>query len=469
MPGPRKIFAAILLALFLAASSLPPAKTSAQSAQRKSVILLIADDQGLDLGCYGNTAIKTPNLDKLAGRGVRFTNAYATVASCSASRAVMLTGLYTHSNGQYGHAHDYHNLHLHKWVEPLPQLLKKNGYATGLIGKFHVNPAAQFGWDMLQEGAARDVYAMAQKAGEFFAQAKDKPFYLHVGFADPHRAAKGFANRPDYPGVQPIKYSPAQVRVPYHLPDKPEVREELAEHYEAISRLDQGVGLVLDALKAAGRDKDTLIIYLSDNGIPFPGAKTTLYDAGVRLPLIVYSPEQKKNGSVNHAMVSWVDLVPTILDWTGSKGPSYQLPGRSFLPILEEESPRGWDEVYVSHLFHEITMYYPMRGVRTRQFKYLVNLFPELEFPHASDLFGSPSWQGILKRKDRMMGERPVRAYLHRPAEELYDLNSDPNELKNVASDPKYAGALKDLRQRLLDWRKRTKDPWLILLQQNGQ
>lgn len=128
------------------------------------------------------------------------------------------------------------------------------------------------------------------------------------------------------------------------------------------------------------------------------------------------------------------------------------------------EPPEGWDKVFLSHTFHEITMYYPTRGIRTRQFKYLNNLFPELEYPPASDLYASASWQAILRRKDGMMGKRSVKKYLHRDREELYDITKDPYELNNVAGDPAYAATLEEMRPELLSFRRRTKDPWLILL-----
>src|SRR5262249_12701860 len=146
----------------------------------------------------------------------------------------------------------------------------------------------------------------------------------------------------------------------------------LADYYESVTRLDHGVGMILRELEVSGRAGDTLVIYVSDNGIPFPGAKTTLHDAGIHLPLIVRAPERGRTGAKTDAMASWIDVTPTILDWTGVAGPSrYALPGRSLLPALNE--PRGWDEIYASHTFHEITMYYPMRAVRTRRHQYLLN------------------------------------------------------------------------------------------------
>ena len=436
---------------------------------QRNVVLLISDDQGLDeCGCYGNEKIQTPNLDGLAAEGVQFTSAFATCASCSASRSVILTGLFNHRNGQYGHEHDYHHFQMFDWVKPLPALLKDNGYVTGVVGKLHVGPQESFAFDFVAPGRElwgnRNVYQMAKYAGEFFERDRSKPFFLLVGYSDPHRAAKGFANDREYPGIKKITYSPGDVIVPYFLPDCPEVREELAEQYQAVSRMDQGAGLVIEELKKSGRYDETLIVYMSDNGIPFPGAKTTLYDPGVRLPMIVKSPTVSKAGLVNDAMVSYTDMTPTILDWTQTPLPSYPLHGKSFLEILREENPAGWDRVFVSHTFHEITMYYPTRGIRTRRFKYLNNLFPELEFPPASDLYASLSWQAILRRKDGMMGKRSIKQYLHRDREELYDFSKDTEELRNVATDPSYAPVLEEMRREVLGFRQKTKDPWLILL-----
>ena len=188
------------------------AQSAAPSQPNKNVVLLIADDQGLDLGCYGNPVIQTPNQDRLAARGVRFTHAFATVASCSPSRSVMFTGLFNHTSGQYGLSHDYHNFHAQPRVQSLPALLKEAGYRTGIVGKFHVKPESYYPFDYLvgggQLGGNRDVARMAEKAKEFFTEDPDTPFYLHVGFSDPHRAGSGFANERDYQGIQRIRYSP---------------------------------------------------------------------------------------------------------------------------------------------------------------------------------------------------------------------------------------------------------------------
>ena len=427
-------------------------------------MLLIADDLGFQVGCYGDKTIRTPNIDKLAKNGVRFTHAFAAVSSCSPSRATIFTGMHTHQNGQYGLAHATHNFYSFKNVQSLPGLLKPNGYRTGIVGKVHVQPKSVYPFDVEMvkvPGGYRSVANMAKQAEKFFRDSGDKPFALVVGFTDPHRAAKGFANETKYPGVQEVHYEPADVTVPYFLSDKPEVRRELAEFYQSISRLDQGVGFILDALKETKHADDTLVVFVSDNGIPFPGAKTTLYDPGIHLPMIISSPEQKRRGVTNHAMVSFIDILPTILDWTGAKAPP-ALTGRSLLPILEEENPKGWDTVYASHQFHEVTMYYPMRMIRTRTHKYLRNIAHKLDYPFASDLYNSLTWQGILKRGDKMMGDRRVESFVHRPMEELYDLERDPHELKNVAANPACAEVLKDLRERVKAWQVKTRDPWLV-------
>jgi N-sulfoglucosamine sulfohydrolase len=452
---------------FLLSLTLALALTLPTQAGPKNVVLLIADDLGMEVGCYGDPAARTPHIDALAKTGTRFTNGFASVSSCSSSRACILTGLPTHANGQYGLAHATHDFYSFRSVRGLPALLKPAGYRSGVIAKLHVQPKETYPFDAELPGNGRNPVQIAAQARKFVADCGDRPFFLLVGFTDPHRAAKGFANDGKYPADVPaIKFDPKSLPLPYFLPDRPEVRAELAEYYQSVARLDDGVGRVLKVLEEAGKLDDTLVIFVSDNGIPFPGGKTTLYDSGIHLPLIVRKPGQKA-AVVNQAMVSWTDLAPTILDWCGVKPPpagkkSIAMAGRSFLPILEETDPKGWDVVFASHQFHEVTMYYPMRMVRTRQFKYIQNLAHPLEYPFASDLWGSDMWQGVLKRGDRMMGQRAVKAFLHRPKEELYDLAADPNELKNLAADPAHSRTLATLRTQLAAWRDQTNDPWLI-------
>ncbi len=194
----------------------------------------------------------------------------------------------------------------------------------------------------------------------------------------------------------------------------------------------------------------------------FQAAKTNLYDPGMELRLVVRITRSKAGGLQTDAMVSWVDLVPTILEFTGAESPEYPLHGRSFLPVLEQEKPQGWNEVYASHTFHEITMYYPMRVIRTDRYKYVLNLAHQLPFPFASDLQESLTWQGVLKRGDSYYGSRSVDAYRQRPRHELYDIQNDPKEIENLAENPDYAEELKDLQTKLRTFQERTKDPWVV-------
>lgn len=433
------------------------------SAGGRNIVMLIGDDHGMQAGCYGDKVVKTPNLDRLASQGTRFTHGFAAVSSCSPSRSVILTGRFNHATGQYGLAHAVHHFHSFAGVRSVPALLKAAGYRTAIVGKYHVEPPEVYPFDEQLPclGGPRQVVALAESAKAFMAQPSSRPFFLLVGYTDPHRANKGFDNQNRHRGVRPVKYRPEDIPVPAWLPDNADSRSELAEYYESVSRMDQGIGMVLDAIEATGHRQNTLVIYLSDNGPPFPGAKTTLYEPGIHLPLIISSPDQGSRAVTNNAMVSWVDIAPTILDWAKANAPR-EISGRSLLPILDQSDPTGWDVVYGSHTFHEVTMYYPMRMIRTRQYKYILNLAHELEYPFASDLWGSLTWQGVMSRAERRYGKRTVEALIRRPREELYDLAGDPDEVHNLAADPAHAEALRDLRDRLRAWQQETKDPWVI-------
>ena len=443
--------------------------SAAPAPRKRNVLLIVSDDHGYDLSCCGSK-VKTPALDALAGEGVLFTDAYASVSSCSSSRSTLYTGLYSHTNGMYGLSHDVHNFSLFDDVKTVPAMLKQAGYKTALVGKLHVKPESLLSYDawLLPEQAGnRDVAAMGHAAGKWIREQGDKPFFLTMAYSDPHRAgdASSFGNTRDWPEVKRTRYKPADVTLPGHLPDLPDVRTDLAEYYEAVSRMDTGVGILLHELKTSGHDDDTLVIYLSDNGRPFPGAKDNLYYEGIHLPLIVRAPGAEKHGLRNRAMVSWIDITPTILDWAGVVPPAayryLPLPGRSILPILEHADASGWDEVFATHSFHEINQYYPMRSVRTRRYSYFLNLEPALGVPIASDVALSPSWKAITSTPGVKLGKRTLSAFHHRPSEELYDLAADPDEVVNLAADPKHAAMLADLRKQLSAWRTATHDPWM--------
>lgn len=422
---------------------------SAQGAERPNIVLYVTDDQGMDdAGCYGNPAVRTPGLDALAAEGTRFTNAFCTTASCSASRSVILTGLHNHANGMYGLAHSYHHFDSFDSVKSLPMILSDAGYRTLNAGKYHVAPAENYRFDA--HHPVRPPVEMAEKCQDFIDD-DSAPFFLYFCTQEPHRPFrhKGFTP-PD----------PADVIVPDYLPDTPECREELALYYASLEAADAGLARLMEMLKANGQWENTVVLYVSDNGIAFPGAKTTLYEPGMRLPCVVRKPGQTP--AVNEAMVSWADITPTLLEAAGVAVDTKAFQGRSFWPILEEASPDGWDEVYASHTFHEVTMYYPMRVVRTRDYKLIWNIANGLEYPFASDLWNSTTWQAVLRDKPVRYGPRTVDAFLHRPRYELYKVSEDPLEGTNLADDPDYGDVLTVLQGKMRAFQEQTKDPWLL-------
>jgi N-sulfoglucosamine sulfohydrolase len=465
-------------------------------AAERNVILFVTDDMGPDAGCYGNGVIKTPHLDALAKAGIRMTSAFCTTASCSASRSVILTGMYNHANAQYGHEHSYHHFRTADNIKSLPVRLTEAGYRTARIGKLHVGPEEVYKFSQALLGNARSPVEMAENCRELIAAKSDKPFFLYFCTADPHRSGGGvktltpalsqgerefkadpFGNRPQsYPGISEVKYDPKDVIVPPFLPDTKACREELAQYYQSVSRIDQGLGRLVQILKESGHEDDTLVIFTSDHGIAFPGAKTNLYEPGMKVPMVIRGfqvPGSKfkvQEGGIRDAMVCHADLTPTILEFagvveTGAKpqAAAPKLQGKSFLPALRDPSAKGYDEVYASHTFHEITMYYPMKVVRTRTHKLLWNIAHPLPFPFASDLWEASTWQDVYQHgPGTTYGKRTVKAYIHRPQFELYDLASDPDEAKNLAGDPGHAKLLEELKGKLKAFQKRTNDPWIL-------
>ncbi len=441
----------------------------------RSVLFIIADDWSRIAGCYGDSVIKTPHIDALAERGVVFDYGFCTSPSCAVSRACILTGQHSHTHGQYGHCHGIHGFRTHEDMQSIPKIVKARGFATGCIGKKHVEPISVYPFDFEPKVDPRSPTDMADKVRGFLDQNQDSPFYLHVGSSYPHRAGKSFGNEREHAGIEPVPYTPAEVIVPDFLPDVPAVREDLAEYYQSISRYDQVVGAVLGALERSGRADETLIFVTTDHAMPFPGAKASSFDSGHHCPLIISNPDQQKRGIHNHALMNWVDFCPTILEWCGVEHPdgSDALPGRSLLPILEDDrlhpGDGAWEETYFSHCFHEITNYYPYRVLRGRRYKYVRNLAYQLETPLPSDLFRSMTWTAVRNDNIEMLGQRPREGFVHQGREALYDIQNDPAESKNVIDDRALADIVAEMRAKVMDFRKQTKDPWLEQSVQEGE
>jgi len=440
-----------------------------------NIILFVSDDHGKDaLGCYGNPIIKTPNLDKMASEGVRFNNAYCTSASCAASRSVILTGKYGHATGSYGHVHDYHHFSTYENVLSLPVLLEKAGYETARIGKYHVAPESVYHFNTVLKADPRNTVEMANASVDVINS--EKPFFLYFCTDDPHRGhpfvsnpwnvPNSFGNKTEgYKGVKNVVYSPEEVIVPDFLPDTKETREEIAQYYQSISRIDQGFGILMNHLKEAGKLNNTIVFYISDNGMAFPGAKTTVYEPGIQLPCIIKDPTKnnKIKGSVNNAKISWVDLTPTILDMANIKYQPKDFHGKSFNAIIDKKNIEGWDEIYASHTFHEITMYYPMKVAIEKNYKLIWNIAWQLDYPFASDLWASSTWQSVYRNKSKMYGNKTVKDYLKHAEFELFDLEKDPGEVHNLANKKAYQEVLKHMKSKLKRFQKETKDPWLIM------
>lgn len=423
-----------------------------QTGKRPNVILYVGDDWGSGLaGCYGHHQVKTPGVDALAAEGIRMTHAFCTTASCSPSRSVLLSGMYNHANGMYGLQHAEHHFSSFDTVHSLPMFLAQAGYRTARWGKYHVAPESSYAFEQVlgPGGHPRDG---ADKCRDFIAEASDKPFFLYFCPTEPHR---------NFKRDEGDEMNAKDITVPPYLPDIPECRQDLAEYYASIQRCDKGLLRLIEILKDTGRWNDTVVIFLSDNGAPFPGAKTTLYEPGIRLPCVIRNPLLAKQGGVCNAMINYTDIAPTILDLCSAMPTDSAFQGRSFAGVLDQENPAGFDEVFASHSFHQITMYYPMRMIRTRRYKLIFNIAYGLPYPFASDLYGLPTWQAVLKQGCKTYGKRSVEAYVRRPRFELYDLQEDSDETRNLADDPAHAKLLEELKTKLREFQKQTRDPWL--------
>lgn len=480
------------------------------SAAERNILFIITDDQSPTLGCYGDPVASSPHVDRLARDGTLFTHAYATTASCSASRSVVMSGLHNHRNGQFGHAHSYHKFESFRDVISLslPRALERAGYRTAQAGKYHVAPEEVFRFQHYLGSDGRNPVALAESCREFIQARDDRPFFLYYATSDPHRSGdvdktSPLAFKPNLfgnpaagesrPGVTEVVFDPAKVPVPPFLPDTPEARAELAHYYQSCARVDQGVGRLLQMLEESGLLDKTLIVFTADHGMAFPGGKTTVYEAGLRVPFVVRDPYQEVRGVKSSARISHTDITPSLLDFAGAldranNAPRFPLDadaywkgrpdlardnrgvdpfrsyhGKSWLPILGQPAAVHHEFIFASHTFHEIQMYYPMRSLFDGRYKLIWNIAHGLPYPFASDLWAASTWQAQLQQgPDTPYGLMTVDAYIHRPAFELYDLSLSPFEQTNLAGDPHYVEVLEGLKRRLRQFQESTGDPWIL-------
>jgi N-sulfoglucosamine sulfohydrolase len=417
------------------------AQEPAPPGARPHVIVFVGDDLGWrDTGAYGNGAIRTPSIDRLARSGLRVEYAFGTSPQCSPSRISMLTGKYPHSTG----AEDLH-MPLPETERILPAYLQARGYFTGHMAKTHYGPHGEQQFQWYSPETADAFPAFLDAAGT-------RPFFLWVGFHEPHR--------PYRPGAIADPHAPAQVVVPPHLVDTPETRADLALYYDAIARMDGAIGRMLAELDRRKLRDKTLVVFLSDNGAPFPREKGTLYDSGTRTPLIFSWPALIRPGRTSsRGLVSTVDLAATILDLAGA-APAPAMQGRSFRALFTApDSYPGRTYVFSERDWHDCDEH--QRSVRTLRFKLIrTDAYTALPLCTPADVGASPSFldlraagkTGRLTAAQQRLFEAP------RARVELYDLASDPWELRNIADDPASAGEVRELARVLQQWIEQSGD-----------
>lgn len=406
------------------------------AATHPNILYLHSHDTGRFVQPYGHQVLM-PNVQALADQGVLFRQAFCAAPTCSASRACLLTGQYTQTNGMLGLAH--RGWSLRDYSHHLVHTLNHVGYSSVLIGEQHISkdPGA-IGFDEVFKIPTTRVEAVAPLAMEVLRRGYDRPLFLSVGFFETHREFLG-------PGsLRDVHYS----QVPSNLPDTPEVRADMAGFKASARSLDHGVGLVLNALDEAGMGDDTLVILTTDHGMPFPGAKATLYDRGLGVLLIMRGPYPFDGGRVIDSLVSHIDLFPTVCELLGIDRPDF-LQGVSLLPLLHGDVPSVRDEVFAGSTWH--AAYEPQRTIRTTRYKY-IRRWGDRRRPVLPNTDDGPSKDLLLRYG---WAEREI------PAEQLFDLVFDPNEANNLASDPGHGPTLADLRERLERWMRETEDPLL--------
>lgn len=429
----------------LAGAALTPvlsqAPAFAQSSELPNIVFLISDDHSTpDLGCYGNSAIHTPHLDRLAAAGLRFDNGFVASPQCSPNRSAIFCGCSPHTIGTS-------RLHTRypAWEASFVEGLREAGYHTGAYRKVHQGDPFNERFDFYRP--ARVPFS------EFFDKRPvGKPFFLHVGFTDPHR--------PYRKGVFSPAHDPAKVMVPDFLPDTPKVREDIALYYDAVARMDSECGEVLDLLEQHGLTENTLVVFMGDNGMPFPRAKGSLYDPGIKVPTLARWPGRIKPGSVTNALMSAIDLPVTWLAMAGAK-PSVKMRGESLLPVFNDPQAPLRDAVFAERNWHNTLD--PSRSVRTQRYKLIFNAQPRFPYRPASDLEASLSWQSYIEEKWKSSGSALKAHHWQllepsRPTIELYDLKHDPGEFNNRATDPELSEVRRDLEYKLSDWMYETYD-----------
>jgi N-sulfoglucosamine sulfohydrolase len=446
-------------------------------AARPNILLITVDDMSCDsVGVFGcKLPGTTPNMDQLAAQSLRFAHAHVTVGNCMPCRNVLLSGLYSHNNKVEG----FYQVKNPGWPH-MVDLMKAAGYFTGIRGKVnHSAPYQPYAWDAnldtLPNGSRahnKDAksYGLSTTDGIVQAKAAKKPFCLVVNISDPHKPfwSKTRGGGKDVHVPSRI-FKPREVPIPGFLFDDAQVRAELALYYSSVRRADDCVGKVLAALDASGEAKNTVVIFMSDHGMPLPFAKTQLYHHSTRTPLMIRWPSVTKAGAVDKLhMVSAVDFLPTVLDIVSAKHPK-RLDGRSFLPLLHGKKQSGREHVIKEYNENAGASRDPMRAIQTKRYLYLFNPWSNGKRVFATATTGTATYRRMaaLASSDQKLAAR-LDLYKHRVPEELYDVANDPDCLQNLIAHPKHQAALPALHAELEAWMKRTNDPMLEVFQKRA-
>jgi N-sulfoglucosamine sulfohydrolase len=400
-----------------------------------NIIYLHSHDTGRYIQPYGH-AIATPNLQRLAHEGILFRQAFSAAPTCSPSRAALLTGQSPHRSGMLGLAH--RGFSLHDYTQHLLHTLRAAGYYSALAGMQHLAAEpGRLGFDAHLESASTHAKDVAGTAARFLQNAPSTPFFLDAGFFETHR---------EFPAPE---QEAAYTLPPAPLPDARETRADMAAYHASARLLDDGVGTILAALEASGHAENTLVIYTTDHGLAFPRMKCNLTDHGIGVSLIMRGPGPFAASQSCDAMISHIDLFPTLCDWLNIPAPAW-LEGCSFLPVLRGEVAEINEEIFAEVTYH--AAYEPQRAIRTPRYKY-IRRFGERTTPVLPNCDDSPSKELLLRHSWR---EARV------PQEALFDLIHDPNESNNLVAASEYAAMLQELRMRLNRWMFETEDPLLL-------
>jgi len=418
---------------------------------RPNVLFIVSEDNSEHIGCYGESRVHTPALDSLAETGVRYTRAYVPYSVCSPSRAAFLTGLYTRQNGHIGLA--THKFAMYKDFKTIPAYFREAGYYTGFLGKTHVNPE-RLVEDHVDHRAIRNSnfsktisirqYADEAKTVMQNAAAENKPFCLIINYADAHRKFVGVSKN-GYPTVtvdEPIE------PFPWIGSDSPHLREEIKNYFNCMNRLDEGIGMVLKDMDELGVRDNTLVIYIADHGADFPRAKGSAYECGIRIPMIVNYPKAFSKGKVENQMVSTIDILPTMLDICGMEIPE-ELPGNNLLAI-DRGTISGHEYIHTLTTGSCPGLHYLQFTIRDDRYKLIYNPYRHINYLAASRYTNS-----------KLPEDQHVKAFLYPDEYELFDLEADPCEWKNLANSPQHKTKLQELLATMRAFQKEINDPFL--------